>query len=186
MVGSVALGAGLVAALSLVNLALGLIALALLLLTGAVLLRRRTGLPWARVRSEDVRDHHAPERPLYARRYGLTGRPDYLLERHGHLIPVEVKPSRSAPKPYPSDLMQLAAYCLLVEETSGQAPPYGLLRYADTTFRLAYTPAVRAELLATIEAMHEILDAEDVARSHEQAARCRGCSLRGECDDALE
>ena len=43
--------------------------------------------------------------------------------------------------------MQLAAYCLLVEETIGAAPPYGLLRYAERTFRLDYTQQALSENL---------------------------------------
>lgn len=167
------------------NIALALIALALLLLTGAVLLRRRSGLPWARVHAEDVSGQQTLERPLYAPRYGLTGRPDYLLEQNGYLIPVEVKPSRRALVPYQSDLMQLAAYCLLVEENYGQAPPYGLLRYANDTFRFDYTPRVRTQLLETMSTMRELLEADAVARSHEAPARCAGCGLREACDEAL-
>ncbi len=68
------------------------------------------------------------EKPLFARQIGLTGKPDYLLDIRGSTIPFEVKPGRRAAQPYESDPMQLAAYCLLVEETSGDAPPYGLLR----------------------------------------------------------
>jgi CRISPR-associated exonuclease Cas4 len=81
--------------------------------------------------------------------------------------------------------MQLAAYCLLVEESTGQAPPYGLLRYADHTFRLAYTPAVRAELLALLDEMRDLLDAPDCARSHDEPRRCAGCGFAPVCDEAL-
>lgn len=167
------------------TVALGLIALAIALLTLGAFARRRTGLPWGRVVSDDVGAGRALQRPLYARRYGLTGKPDYLIERGGVSIPVEVKPGRRAPQPYDSDLMQLAAYCLLVEETTGTAPPYGLLRYADATFRLAYTEAVRAELLDTLDAMRELLDEDDAERSHEDRRRCAGCGFRDSCADSL-
>jgi CRISPR-associated exonuclease Cas4 len=166
-------------------LALSLILVAMLLLVGAALLRRRSGLPWGRVRSEDVGAGRALERPLVARRLGLTGKPDYLIERGGALIPVEVKPGRRATQPYDSDLMQLAAYCLLVEETSGRAPPYGLLRYAEQSFRLDYTPAVRARLLDILDEMHALLDADDAARSHDEVRRCAGCGFRATCEDSL-
>jgi len=166
-------------------LALSLILVAMLLLAGAALLRRRSGLPWGRVRSEDVGAGRALERPLVARRLGLTGKPDYLIERGGALIPVEVKPGRRATQPYDSDLMQLAAYCLLVEETSGRAPPYGLLRYAEQSFRLDYTPAVRARLLDILDEMHALLDADDAARSHNDARRCAGCGFCATCEDSL-
>ncbi len=166
-------------------LALSLILVAMLLLGGAALLRRRSGLPWGRVRSDDVGAGRTLERPLVARRLGLTGKPDYLIERGGALIPVEVKPGRRATQPYDSDLMQLAAYCLLVEETSGRAPPYGLLRYAEQSFRLDYTPAVRARLLDILDEMHALLDADDAARSHDEARRCAGCGFRATCEDSL-
>jgi len=81
--------------------------------------------------------------------------------------------------------MQLAAYCLLVEESSGRAPPYGLLRYADKTFRLRYTAAVRAELLAIVDEMRDQLETDDVERSHTEPSRCAGCGLRTICEDSL-
>jgi CRISPR-associated exonuclease Cas4 len=167
------------------SLALALIALALALMAAGALARRRTGLPWGRVIADDVGAGRTLQRPLYARRYGLTGKPDYLIERGGVTIPVEVKPGRRSPQPYASDLMQLAAYCLLVEETTGRAPPYGLLRYAEATFRLAYTDAVRDELLVTLEAMRDLLEEEDAERSHHDPRRCAGCGFNAVCADSL-
>ncbi len=166
-----------------------MISVALLLLAGALLLaalrlRRSTGVPWARVRSSDTGWRPA-EAPLISQRYGLVGTPDYLLESRGGVIPIEVKPGRVADEPYESDLMQLAAYCLLVEDTTGRAPPYGLLRYATHTFRLEYTPAIRAELLVILEDMRADRFADDVPRSHDQPARCRGCGFYTQCDDRL-
>lgn len=166
-------------------LAVALIGLALALLAAGVLLRRRAGLPWARIVASDVGVGRPLERPLVAPRYGLSGKPDYLIERGGVLIPVEVKPGRHAPRPYDSDLMQLAAYCLLVEERTGRAPPYGLLRYAEASFRLTYTPAVRQRLVALLDEMHELRAAGDVARSHDEPRRCAGCGLRASCTDSL-
>lgn len=167
------------------EIAVALIVLALAALLLGLRLRARTGLPWARVLASDVGLGRQLDRPLYARRHRLTGKPDYIIERRGAQIPVELKPGRSAPRPYESDLMQLAAYCLLIEETSGAAPPYGLLRYADATFRLDYTDAVRDELLAILDEMRDLLEAEDAARSHDEARRCAGCGFAATCDESL-
>lgn len=166
-------------------IAITLIVLALAALAAALWLRRRSGLPWAAVVADDVGAGRRLQRPLYSARHGLTGRPDYLIERRGAPIPVEVKPGRRASQPYESDLMQLAAYCLLVEETSGSAPPYGLLRYAERTFRLDYTPAVRASLLATLAEMRDLLDADDAERSHDERRRCAGCGFAESCEESL-
>jgi len=166
-------------------LAIAILALSLAALAAALWLRQRSGLPWAPVVADDVSAGRALQRPLYSRRHGLTGKPDYLIERRGAPIPVEVKPGRRADRPYDSDLMQLAAYCLLVEETAGAAPPYGLLRYAERTFRLDYTPAVRTALLDILDEMRDLLDADDAARSHEDRRRCAGCGFVEICEDAL-
>lgn len=166
-----------------ITIGLALLLLALVALIGALRLRAATGLPWAPVAYCDT-NARSPERPLVACRLGLVGKPDYLIEKHGHLIPMEIKPGRNTTRPYESDLMQLAAYCLLIEETTGTAPPYGLLRYADRTFRLSYTARVREETLALIEEMRAALDNE-CDRSHDDPARCFGCGFASMCDQAL-
>jgi CRISPR-associated exonuclease Cas4 len=166
-----------------ITVGLALILLALIALIGALRLRAATGLPWAPVVYHDA-DAWTPERPLVARRLGLVGKPDYLIQMRGRLIPVEVKPGRNAAHPYESDLMQLAAYCVLIEETTGAAPPYGLLRYAERTFRLSYTARVREEVLTLLDEMRNALD-NDCDRSHDDPARCRGCGFLSQCDQAI-
>lgn len=110
-----------------VIVALTLFLLSLLLIWIALRLRRRTGIPWVPIVASDMEEEgwQPAQRPLFASRYALTGKPDYLLVVAGRYVPVEVKPGRHAPHPYESDLLQLVAYCVLIEETMGQAPPYG-------------------------------------------------------------
>ena len=162
-----------------------LLLLALALIVAALLMRRSTGLPWKRVTYSDTRGWQRTEEPMLARRYGLVGKPDYVLATGGRLIPVEVKPGRQAIEPYSSDLMQLAAYCLLVEETTGIRPPYGLLRYARATFRVGFDERLRGDLLALLQEMRAADAAIASNRSHHQAARCRNCGFVRECEQAL-
>ena len=161
-----------------------IVAVALMVL--ALRLRRRTGLPWARVRQSDTANWRRAEQSLVSHRYRLTGKPDYVLETRAGLIPVEVKPSRQSTTPYESDLMQLTAYCLLLEDSTDRAPPYGLLRYATQTFRVPYTPTSRAALIELLADMRNDRDSDDVARSHGEAPRCRACGFYAVCDDRLD
>jgi CRISPR-associated exonuclease Cas4 len=89
---------------------------------------------------------------------------------------VEVKSTPAPAQPYANHIMQLAAYCLLLERESGQRPPYGLLRYREKTFQVDYTSELEQALLGLHE---EIRDVERhgvaPARSHTEASRCRGC-----------
>lgn len=163
-----------------------LLLLALLISALAMWLRRSTGVPWAPLRYVDTNRWRRPERPLFSQRYGVAGKPDYVVQTRKGLIPIEVKPTRTAAMPYDGDIAQLLAYCLLIEDTTTHAPPYGLLRYHDHTFRVPYTPARRAELIHLLQAMRADEYADDVARSHQQEGRCRSCAFFAVCDDRLD
>lgn len=74
-------------------------------------------------------------------RYGLKGKPDALVRTaSGDVIPVERKKSRAPKRPYPGDLIQATAYCVLVEETYRRTPPFMRIQYADACFDEPYTP----------------------------------------------
>lgn len=168
-----------------------LFVLALVAAFVAFMLARRqhakTGLPFgARIVYTDTGAWVQVEKPLFAQRYALTGKPDYIVKQNGVLIPVEVKPHRRADVPYASDVLQLAAYGLLIHEEYHIAPPHGLLKYRDAVFQVDFTDALRKELLATLERMRKEFDARDVPRSHAESARCRACGFRQACGQVLE
>lgn len=145
--------------------------------------QQQSGLPRGRLVYADTGRWSAVAKPYFSARYGLTGKPDYLVETGAGLAPVEVKRT-AAPasgQAYPSHLMQLAAYCLLVEEAHGQAPPHGLIRYADATVQVDYTPALRQALLDVLVEMRRARAGQDVRRSHDDPARCWHCGLRHAC-----
>ncbi|MCL7451920.1 MAG: CRISPR-associated protein Cas4 [Anaerolineae bacterium] len=147
--------------------------------------RQQAGLPKGRVTYVDTGAWNRCERPLFSNRYRLTGRPDYIVRLREGVVPVEVKSSRAPAQPYESHLMQLAAYCLLLEEMEGRVPPYGILKYRDRTFEVDYTPDLRARLLVAVEEMRSGLGDQGPARSHDEPPRCRGCGHRSQCDQRL-
>jgi CRISPR-associated exonuclease Cas4 len=113
----------------------------------------------------------------------MAGRPDELCRLPtGPVVPVEVK-SRAAPAQGPprSHQVQVEAYCLLVEETTGVAPPFGVLRYADgVEFRVRWDRRAREELLR----LREEVDRPYDGRATPTPAKCGGCRWRFECDAA--
>ena len=160
-----------------------LIAVACLLLAKS--LRRRSGLPEGEIVYKDTSGEDSEV--LVSTHYGLCGKPDYLLEEEGGLVPVEVK-SSAAPRngrPYPSHLMQLAVYFLLVEDVLEEVAPYGLIRYRDRTLRIENTDELRAELLDVVAEMQAILPDGEAYRSHDIVRRCAGCSVAYACDERL-
>jgi CRISPR-associated exonuclease Cas4 len=120
---------------------------------------------------------------LRSPRFRIAGRPDELrVLPDGRWVPVELK-SRPAPRngPQASHRIQVAAYCLLVEETTGRAPPFGLLRYGDgAEFRIEWTPELRARLL---DLRRELATPYD-GRALPSPGRCSRCPWRRSCDRA--
>lgn len=164
------------------------IALALLLVAFFVwwdtkTVRKESGLPRGEIIYADAPQWQENHESLYAAELGLVGKPDYLVQApDGTIVPVELKSGLSPPAPYFSHQMQLAAYCLLVEENYGIRPNFGIIQYSNQAFEVDYTPELEAELLDILSEMQEDLFEDDVDRSHEQPSLCRACSVREHCE----
>lgn len=166
-------------------LSLALILLALLFFWQSNRQRSEAGLPGGRVIYTDTRGWSKLEKPLFYAALELTGKPDYLVEQNGKIIPVEVKSGRAPEAPYDSHIYQLASYCLLVEKTYGKRPPYGIVHYEDKDFSVEYTRELEQSLLELITEMKRDGMKKEVERSHEQASRCKRCGFRSVCDQSL-
>jgi CRISPR-associated exonuclease Cas4 len=117
--------------------------------------------------------------------YGISGRPDYVIKVGDHLIPVEVKKGRTPQGPLFSHIVQVAAYCLLIEETSGLAPPYGIVKYPEQEHELEYNDDMKKVLLQKIEEVRAALAAGDAHRNHKRPGKCKSCSRRSVCPERL-
>lgn len=159
--------------------------LAIILFWTASRRRRRIGLPSGRIIYSDTNDWGPVEKPFYDRELGLTGKPDYLVETKGHVIPVEVKSSRVHEGPYDGHIFQLAAYCLLVQSQIGKRPPYGILHYPNRTYAIDFTPELEQSTLELIEEIHHNERRKELPRSHDIVARCNRCGYRRACDQKL-
>ncbi len=146
--------------------------------------RGRTSLPRGRVTYVDSNSLERSPETLYDPMNDLAGRPDYIIHASHGVIPVEIKSAQAPDQPYEGHILQLAAYCQLIEATTGHRPSYGVISYRDQSFRIRYTTALQralAVLLQEIRSMGE----EIPQRSHNQVGRCRACGYRSTCEQAL-
>lgn len=165
------------------------------LLAGAALLwlgrrgQRAGRLPLGEVAYSDTGAEEQVEAPLISRRYGIIGRPDYLLHSNVGgkqiIIPVEVKSRRRPTTIYENHTLQLGAYCLLVEERFGATPPYGLLRYADATLQVPFNERLRSQVLEAVAAIRRAQQSETVHRQHREPQRCLNCGYRYACGEEI-
>lgn len=144
--------------------------------------REAAGLPAGQIISADTSGWRRADHPLISRRHQLVGRPDYIVAASEGVIPVEVKSTRlRGDDPYDSHKLQLAAYCLLIEESEGRRPPYGILRYANATVRIPFDDALRDRLLDTLDQMRRAQAGGELFRSHDDPLRCSHCGFRHAC-----
>jgi len=146
-----------------------------------------TGLPAGEVIYSDTGAWQKVEKSLINRQHGLIGKPDYLVQvtekGRSFTIPIEVKSAKQPTTPHAGHILQLGAYCLLVEEVYQRTPPYGLLRYADATLRIPFSQELRREVIAAADTIRRDQPARTVARSHNEASRCRACGYQHQCGD---
>ena len=164
-----------------------------LVLLGAAMLAVGLALQWAAatkahslgVEGDVVYADDQGSEVLISERHGLVGKPDYIMREAGELVPVEQKSrALSAASPYEGELLQLAAYCVLVEEKFGVVVRRGRLIYANRSVDVEFDERLRARLAASLEAMREC-EGQDVGRSHNSPARSRGCGFKLGCGQGI-
>lgn len=122
---------------------------------------------------------------LTSERYGISGRPDYVLLVEGLPIPVEEKTGRVPKGPLFSHILQVATYCLLLEEKTGKNVPYGILKYGAYQHVIEFDEALKKTLLQKIQEMREIADGKPAHRNHNRPNKCVGCSRKEICPERL-
>ncbi len=172
------------------GLALFLLALALLLL----LINE-----WSDQRQRLQKEHHhdldLPEgelvyedadgqgKPLLSEHFPLMGKPDYIIQLpDGRPLPVELKLGvEDASMPYSNHIMQIAAYCLILEDYFEQPPTHGLLRYADRDFTIEYTPTLRKKVIRLLNEMSYVNAEEQPFLTKQRVSKCRACAFQSIC-----
>lgn len=136
---------------------------------------------------------------LKSERLGLIGRVDCLKRRDGSFIPYEHKRGRAArmrttdppeagkksdePCAWPSDRVQVAAYTMLIEETTGQTIPEARVRYHqdNVTVRVPVDPDLRAEVVQSISRARQLAGSVERPPVTSNERLCVKCSLTPAC-----
>jgi CRISPR-associated exonuclease Cas4 len=120
---------------------------------------------------------------LFSKRYRLVGRPDRIVQKGGTFIPEEWKSSRRV---QPWHEAQLGTYFVLIEETYGVRPPYGVVVTGDgQSHRIENTEELRGRVLAVAEQIRgdrRRLDQEIPVSP--RPWQCRVCGQRSQCRQA--
>jgi CRISPR-associated exonuclease Cas4 len=124
-------------------------------------------------------------RMLRSERYGLLGRPDYILEVEGGMVPVEMKSGRTPRGPLFSHILQVGAYCLMLQE-EGAKVSHGILKYGDIEHEIEFDQELKDLVISKVAEMRELQSTGEAHRNHHRPGKCHSCSRREMCPERLE
>ncbi len=145
--------------------------------------RKKMQMPEGEIIYVDLEDESSEV--LISRRYGLSGRPDHIIEKNGRFIPVELKTGRTPRGPLFSHIVQVGAYCLIIEDVTGKAPPNGIIKYPEKSFEIEFTEELKGIVLKKREELLSDLERGEAHRNHNRPGKCRNCSRRNICPERL-
>jgi CRISPR-associated exonuclease Cas4 len=141
---------------------------------------RALGLPEGELVYEDA---DGEGEPLSSSASPLVGKPDYIVQLpDGRPVPIELKLGvHDATIPYSNHSVQVAAYCLILEDYFVEAPTHGILRYADCEFTIEYTPALRKKVIKLLTEMERCSEQQPPPLAKQRVAKCRACVFQPVC-----
>ena len=166
-------------------IAAGLIAAALFLFWLSVKYKKSAGLPEGKVIYTDSHLWKELDQILFDDSIALSGKPDYVIQNAGEIIPVEIKSNNIKSNPYNSHVLQLAAYCRLIDACFAKRPGYGVLRYPNRTFEIEYTDKLESQLIELVDSIRLKTGRGEGHRSHQTIAKCKGCGYASICEERL-
>jgi CRISPR-associated exonuclease Cas4 len=115
--------------------------------------------------------------------YPLVGKPDYVVKlADGRPVPIELKLNvHDVTAPHSNHMIQLAAYCLILEDYFVKAPTHGILRYADREFSVEYTPALKKKVIRLLTEMARCNEQQPPPLAKQRVAKCRACTFQAIC-----
>src|ERR1700686_597772 len=142
--------------------------------------QRALGLPEGKLVYEDA---DGLGEALTSRDYPLAGKPDYVVQlADGRPGPVELKLNvHDASAPFSNHIVQVAAYCLILEDYFEQPPTHGIVRYADCEFTVEYTPALRKKVIKLLTEMERCSQKQPPPLTKQRVNKCRACTFQPIC-----
>ncbi|HEC76617.1 MAG TPA: Dna2/Cas4 domain-containing protein [Thermoplasmatales archaeon] len=121
---------------------------------------------------------------IISEKYGIKGKPDYVLKIDDDYIPVEEKSADFTSPKYPH-VIQITAYCMLIEDKYGKAPPYGILKYKNSEFKIPYEKRWKNRILKMRESIIEDIKRGEAHRNHYNPKKCKNCLRRDYCNERI-
>lgn len=118
---------------------------------------------------------------------GLRGRPDQIIIFENEVVPVEQKTGRIPSQPHFSHKLQVYAYLHLVSKITNNQLKYGILRYGDEVIhKISWGEGESKILMEHLTEIQRLMVEGGAIRDHDRPGKCRNCSRRHRCPEALD
>lgn len=156
-----------------------LLLLFILLIWAFRFLRKSSGVLFEDINFQDT---DAKGEIFYSEKYGICGKPDYVVEEKSKLIPVELKPLSS--KVNDSQIAQVLTYCLLIEDVFKKKVPHAIIRNKTGIHKISFTDEKRKYIKGVVKAVRKSYEL-NLNRSHNNPLICKYCHFNEICDQKL-
>ena len=118
---------------------------------------------------------------------GIRGRPDQIIIFENEVVPVEQKTGKIPTQPHFSHKIQLYAYLHLVSKITNNQLRYGILRYGDEAIhKISWGEGESKVLMKNLKEIQRLMVEGGAKRDHDRPGKCRNCSRRHRCPEALD
>lgn len=125
-----------------------------------------------------------PAKLLYSKTINLCGKPDYVFKNGSEIIPLEIKSGATPNYPYKGHILQLIAYCYLVEENYDIKPKYGIINYPSKQFIINYTDEYISILKQVVKNLSNYKNNNtELHRNHKNENICKHCGYYTICNE---
>jgi len=167
-----------------IALAVLVIVVAIIILVRSQQQRSQLSLPSGDLVYEDNPEY--PGQLLYSHTLQVAGKPDVLIQKGNMIIPVELKTGRTPDSPFEGHILQLVAYCHLVEQEYLVRPTHGIIRYPNKEFTIEYSPQMEHKLNHVVSEMRAKRKLGEIHRHHKSRSKCIVCGFREVCSERLD
>ena len=121
---------------------------------------------------------------LVSKRYGLSGKPDRVIENSGQIIPYEYKSSNIGDQPWEPHIIQMGVYFIILQELYPEHMiQYGVIKYRNRSFYVNNSNELKDRVLTRAQLIRRMRGVPN--RNHDNPGRCLNCKYRSICRERL-
>ena len=128
---------------------------------------------------ESLEPKYKSELKVLSEKLGLAGRIDRLEVWKDKVIPYEIK-DRIFSQPYESEMVQIAAYAMMLEEAFSRVIDEGIIQYRNKNLNVSIDEKLRGKVRLLVDELRELQN-NPCPPICENFKKCESCMIKEQC-----